>query len=89
MKQVIHEERQLSFFEKYLTLWVIGCIALGILFGKLFPRAAIALDSISVLLDRHAIICPNLPDLRAELFYCQMDQASVSGCRAVSFNWCQ
>jgi ACR3 family arsenite transporter len=48
MRQVIHEERQLSFFEKYLTLWVIGCIALGILLGKLFPRAAITLDAISV-----------------------------------------
>ena len=48
MEQVIHEERQLSFFEKYLTLWVIGCIGLGILLGKLFPQAAVTLDSISI-----------------------------------------
>jgi len=48
MEKVIHEERQLSFFEKYLTLWVLGCIGLGILLGKLFPQAAVALDAISV-----------------------------------------
>lgn len=48
MERVIHEERRLSFFEKYLTLWVMGCIGLGILLGKLFPQAAIALDRISV-----------------------------------------
>jgi len=48
LEQVIHEERQLSFFEKYLTLWVIGCIGLGILLGKLFPQAAVTLDSISI-----------------------------------------
>ena len=48
MEHIIHEERKLSFFEKYLTLWVIGCIGLGIILGKLFPQAAIALDKISV-----------------------------------------
>lgn len=48
MERVIHKERKLSFFEKYLTLWVIGCIGLGILLGKLFPQAAITLDKISI-----------------------------------------
>ena len=42
------EERKLSFFEKYLTLWVIGCIGLGIILGKLFPQVAVTLDSISI-----------------------------------------
>jgi len=42
------EERKLSFFEKYLTIWVIGCIGLGIVLGKLFPDVAVALDKISV-----------------------------------------
>ena len=41
-------ERSMSVFEKYLTLWVIGCIGLGILLGKLFPQAAITLDKISI-----------------------------------------
>ncbi len=44
----MHEERKLSFFEKYLTAWVIGCIGVGILLGKLFPEAAITLDRISI-----------------------------------------
>ena len=48
MERVIHEERGLSFFEKYLTLWVIGCIGLGILLGKLFPQVALTLDRIAV-----------------------------------------
>jgi len=48
MQEVIHQERNLSFFERYLTVWVIGCIGLGILLGKLFPQAAIALDKISI-----------------------------------------
>ncbi|MFC1646159.1 ACR3 family arsenite efflux transporter [Candidatus Omnitrophota bacterium] len=42
------EERKLSFFEKNLTLWVIGCIGLGILLGKLFPQVAVTLDNISI-----------------------------------------
>ncbi|MFC1589916.1 ACR3 family arsenite efflux transporter [Candidatus Omnitrophota bacterium] len=42
------KERKLSSFEKYLSMWVIGCIGLGILLGKTFPQAAQALDSISV-----------------------------------------
>ena len=48
MEHVIHEERRLSFFEKYLTLWVIGCIGLGILLGKLFPQVAVTLDQFSI-----------------------------------------
>jgi len=48
MEHVIHEERRLSFFEKYLTIWVIGCIIAGIALGKLFPQAAAALDRISI-----------------------------------------
>ena len=48
MENIIHEERQLSFFEKYLTVWVIGCIGAGILLGKLFPEVALTLDKISI-----------------------------------------
>ena len=42
------EERKLGFFEKYLTLWVVGCIGVGIILGKLFPQVAVTLDSISI-----------------------------------------
>ena len=48
MEHVIHEERRLSFFEKYLTVWVIACIGLGILLGKLFQGVAITLDKFSM-----------------------------------------
>lgn len=48
MEHVIHEERKLSFFEKYLTGWVLLCIGLGIILGKLFPQVAVALDQISI-----------------------------------------
>ena len=39
---------QLSFFEKYLTVWVALCIVAGIALGKLFPEIAQSLDSMSV-----------------------------------------
>ena len=48
MEHVIYEERRLSFFEKYLTVWVISCIGLGILLGKLFPEFALTLDKFSI-----------------------------------------
>ena len=48
MNKVIHEEQRLRFFERYLTIWVLGCIGIGILLGKVFPGAAITLDAISV-----------------------------------------
>ena len=38
----------LSFFERYLTIWVFLCIVAGILLGRLFPGVAIALDSMSI-----------------------------------------
>ena len=31
--------RSIGFFEKYLTLWVIGCIVLGVLIGQFIPAA--------------------------------------------------
>jgi ACR3 family arsenite transporter len=38
----------LSFFERYLTLWVFLCIIAGISLGRLFPQVAIALDAMSI-----------------------------------------
>ncbi|AUC62434.1 arsenite transporter Acr3 [Cyanobacterium sp. HL-69] len=38
----------LSFFEKYLTLWVFICIIVGIGLGRVFPDIAQSLDSISI-----------------------------------------
>ncbi len=38
----------LSFFEKYLTVWVFLCILVGIALGRLFPGVAVALDAMSI-----------------------------------------
>ncbi|MCE5187270.1 MAG: ACR3 family arsenite efflux transporter [Planctomycetaceae bacterium] len=38
----------LNLFERYLTLWVILCIAGGIILGKLAPQFAQALDGMSI-----------------------------------------
>ncbi|MBU1113088.1 MAG: ACR3 family arsenite efflux transporter [Candidatus Omnitrophica bacterium] len=48
MNDIPCQERRLSFFERYLTLWVVGCIGFGILLGKLFPQVAVTLDQFSI-----------------------------------------
>ena len=42
------EERKLSVFEKYLTLWVLFCIGAGIFLGKIAPGIAVKLDPFSI-----------------------------------------
>jgi ACR3 family arsenite transporter len=39
----------LGFFERWLTLWVILCIAAGILLGKLAPNITASLDGLSIM----------------------------------------
>ncbi len=46
--QAVKAGSQLSFFEKYLTLWVFLCILAGIALGRLFPGIAQTLDAMSV-----------------------------------------
>ncbi len=38
----------LSFFERYLTVWVFFCILAGVEIGRLFPSVAVALDAMSI-----------------------------------------
>ncbi|MFH2055057.1 MAG: ACR3 family arsenite efflux transporter [bacterium] len=45
---VTKEPKGLSGFEKYLTLWVLLCIAVGILLGKIAPSVAGALDGLTI-----------------------------------------
>ncbi|MFA6378690.1 MAG: ACR3 family arsenite efflux transporter [Candidatus Omnitrophota bacterium] len=42
------EERKLGFFERYLTFWVVFCIGLGILIGKVAPELAKYLDGLAI-----------------------------------------
>ncbi|MEM8637775.1 MAG: ACR3 family arsenite efflux transporter [Cyanobacteria bacterium P01_G01_bin.54] len=46
--QSVQAGGRLSFFERYLTLWVFLCIAAGIALGRLFPDIALALDALSL-----------------------------------------
>ena len=43
-----NKEKHLNIFEKYLTLWVLLCIAVGIIIGKAAPGIAVKLDSMSI-----------------------------------------
>ncbi len=45
---VTKEATGLSFFEKYLTAWVIVCIVAGIVLGKVAPGAARFLDGVAI-----------------------------------------
>ena len=38
----------MSYFEKYLTIWVVLCMAAGIILGKAAPGAATFLDSLAI-----------------------------------------
>ncbi|MBA3043876.1 ACR3 family arsenite efflux transporter [archaeon] len=42
----ISVERKIGFFEKYLTVWVVLCILIGIGLGKLFPDISIILNQL-------------------------------------------
>ncbi|MBT4292841.1 ACR3 family arsenite efflux transporter [bacterium] len=41
-------EKKLTFFEQYLTVWVLLCIAAGIVLGKAVPEIAITLNDFSI-----------------------------------------
>ena len=43
---VSDESRKLGLFEKYLTLWIILCIGVGLLLGKFLPAFGETLDSL-------------------------------------------
>lgn len=49
-------KRGLGFFEKYLTVWVVLCIGVGILLGKIAPGAAQFLDGLSVFVDGAPVV---------------------------------
>jgi len=42
------EKRALGLFEKYLTLWVLLCIVIGIVLGKIVPGIAKYLDGLAI-----------------------------------------
>ena len=53
---ITKQPKGLSFFERYLSLWVILCIGAGILLGKLAPEAAAFLDGLAIYVNRAPVI---------------------------------
>jgi ACR3 family arsenite transporter len=48
--------KSMSIFERYLTVWVILCIAGGILLGKLAPGLAKALDGLAIYVNKAPVV---------------------------------
>jgi ACR3 family arsenite transporter len=52
----IKESKGLSFFEKYLSLWVILCILSGIVLGKIAPGIAKSLDGLAIYVGEAPVV---------------------------------
>jgi ACR3 family arsenite transporter len=53
---ITKEPKGLGFFEKYLTVWVLLCIGIGILLGNFAPELARYLDSLSIYVGEAPVI---------------------------------
>jgi ACR3 family arsenite transporter len=53
---ITKEAKGLSFFEKYLTMWVILCVSVGIVLGKLVPHVATFLDSLAIYIGEAPVV---------------------------------
>jgi ACR3 family arsenite transporter len=49
-------ERNMNVFERYLTLWVFLCIAIGIVIGKVAPELANSLDQMAIYVNGAPVI---------------------------------
>ena len=53
---VTKEPKGLGFFERYLTVWVILCIGVGIALGKLAPGVARGLDGLAIYVNGAPVV---------------------------------
>ena len=53
---ITKEPQGLGFFERYLTVWVLLCIAGGILLGKVAPGVARSLDGMTLTVDGAPVV---------------------------------
>ncbi|GAH69674.1 unnamed protein product, partial [marine sediment metagenome] len=53
---VTRESKGLSFFEKYLSIWVILCILVGIVLGKVAPGVAKYLDRLAIYVGEAPVV---------------------------------
>ena len=43
-----HQMQGISFFQRYLTVWVLACMAVGVLLGHFLPAVLLALDRLEI-----------------------------------------
>jgi len=55
-KKTASKLKGMSFFERYLTLWVVLCIGAGIILGKVLPNLARALDGIAIYVGEAPVV---------------------------------
>jgi ACR3 family arsenite transporter len=53
---ITKQPKGLSLFERYLSVWVILCIAAGILLGRLAPKAATFLDGLAIYVNQAPVV---------------------------------
>jgi ACR3 family arsenite transporter len=53
---ITKEPKGLGFFERYLTVWVLLCIAGGIVLGKIAPQVARRLDGMALVVDGAPVV---------------------------------
>jgi len=53
---ITKQPKGLNVFEKYLTIWVVLCIAGGIILGKLAPGVATYLDSVAIYVNKAPVV---------------------------------
>jgi len=53
---ITKEPKGLGIFERYLSVWVILCIAAGILLGKVAPKVASILDALAIYVNEAPVV---------------------------------
>jgi ACR3 family arsenite transporter len=53
---ITKEPKGLGIFERYLSVWVILCIAAGILLGKVAPKVASLLDALAIYVNEAPVV---------------------------------
>ncbi|MBW1709882.1 MAG: ACR3 family arsenite efflux transporter [Deltaproteobacteria bacterium] len=54
--QITSQPKGLSFFEKYLTVWVVLCVLAGIVLGKVTPGVAKYLDGLAIYIGEAPVV---------------------------------
>ena len=55
-------ELHLGFFEKYLAIWVLACMMIGLALSQVFPQLSNAINESSIFRNINPNRCFTLPD---------------------------